>query len=326
MLRFEREPAAVMHRAAALHLPLVLDEVACVELKAGLVGPDFHRALVAAEFGDLPESLAIEAPVVVVAGTILEDGIGVVDALAHLVECAEVEGRPLYARRLADRREVGIDDEILVGVDHEFLVENRPLAVHVEVDVLGHVERGCLVGRGAILDAPDVFGGDRINDLGVDLAGEAAFAVREGLREHGAHVVAILELLVVPDVRIPAALAAVEVGMVVGVILIEDVIDAVERELAVGDAVADAADDRAEVGVGLLPAGNVVEPDRHILEFAGGVGDEQANDLAARVGDLHHEAAFAAKREQAGLLAVFRRAEVRRWNATTARHGERECD
>ena len=74
----------------------------------------------------------------------------------------------------------------------------------------------------------------------------------------------------------------------VGAIVDRQVIDlAVKRELALGDPVAIAADQRAKVGVGVEIAVEIVEAERHVVDLAVLVGNLDRLDRAAIGDDVH---------------------------------------
>ena len=123
----------------------------------------------------------------------------------------------------------------------------------------------------------------------------SALGAREGLRG--------------PDVRVPSARSAVERRVVVLVAYRHGVVPAVEGEPALGDAVAVASDDRAEVRVGVLPTRRRIESDGDVDEIPLGVGDHQFDDLPAVVSDVHHKSALPLQGIERGLFAVLRGSE-----------------
>ena len=84
---------------------------------------------------------------------------------------------------------------------------------------------------------------------------------------------------------------------------------AVERELALGDAVAVAADQRAEVRAVLDVIGQVVVAEHHVAEVAVAVGHLQEDDEAAVIADAGLGALVVAQRVEVHRGAVLRLAE-----------------
>ena len=220
-----------------------------------------------------------------------------VNSLADLVRSGEVKWRAGDRGDLAGRDEAGVHRGHLVRAERQLMIEDRAFrfAVEVEVNVLGEVDGGLLVGDGLILDPPDVFRSKRVGDLGFDFAGKSLVAVGARGGEDYADIVAVLEGLGVPDLGVPAGRAAVQAagnaaGLVVGG---QTVGDAVNDEETVGNAVAVAADDGAEIGIDGLVAGDIVEAQGAVLGFAVLVRQIEADDFAAVVYDIHDHAAGA---------------------------------
>ena len=177
------------------------------------------------------------------------------------------------------------------------MVENGAvaLAAEIEIDVLGHVDGRVLVGHGLVFDPPDVVRGQGIGDFHFHFAGEAFLAVRAFRGEDDAHRVAFLEGQGFPDLGVPALDAAVQAAgqAARGVVLGQLVLRAVQGELSSRYAVAEAAHEGAEIGVGGFVAGHVVEAEDAVLKLSLFVGQENARDFAAEIDDVHLDAAGA---------------------------------
>lgn len=328
MLGFERATAAEREVLAALRLLVVARPVGGVDLQAGLGGPDLDEASVErageATGADERARLAarrhlalVEHPAVVVALADLEVAVGRVDPLADAPRAAEVERRRGDGLDLAGGDLPRVSGQIALSRNLEVVVLDGAagLALEVEVDVLGHVDRRRLVGRRLVVDAPDVVLGERVRDLRLDLPGESLVAVGRDVGEYNADIGSFHERRRLPHIRVPAARAAVQVAANAARGVVERrQLDppAVQLEDAVGDAVAVAADDAAPVGIAAVPAGGRVEADDHVLKPAAAVGREEADDLAAVVGDLHHHSARSAQGVYLRLFPILRGSEAGR--------------
>ena len=187
------------------------------------------------------------------------------------------------------------------------------LALEVEVDMLRHVDRRLLVGHRLVVNAPDILRRERVRHLDLDLARETLVTVGRSVREDDANVVALHKRLCAPDIRVPAAIAAVEVAADASRRVVEGrklVGLAVHLELALRDTVAVAADERAPVGVAIVPAGGRVKADDDILHLAFLVRREKAHNLPAVVAHFENDATRAVQDVLLRLLAVLRHSEV----------------
>ena len=255
----------------------------------------------------------VEHPVVVVAAPEHELLVVAAQPLADRVEPGEVERRAHDAGGRAVRDEVHVDGRELVGVELEQVVVDRPRALtgQVPVGVVGEVEDRRRGGRRRVVEAQVVAVVQREGDRHVDVAGvprarrrgRAAFAGRAvagQLQPDG--VAARRDLGGVPHALVEADVAAVKAGD--AVVRVERVRVAAEHEprrlpgLAAhrADAVAVAADDRAEVRVALDVRGvgvavDVGEAERDVGLAAAPVGDAQRLDDAAVVEDRDRHAA-----------------------------------
>ena len=211
VLRLKRDA-----RELAKVLPLLLRRefgrhvLRTVHLHAGLGRHDFENSagLGIAHFGGEFHlaDLAVENEVVVIPvvhrlqALLRRHPVGLRTNRARLaeVEAGAVNGRVL--RR--DEPRVGLS--ILVGVDHEKLVEDiaARLAREVPVGMMRRIDDSRLVSRRLVLDAPDVLRKDGVGDLHRDRAGEAHVAVGRDERQHKALPVVLRRL---PDLGIPAA-------------------------------------------------------------------------------------------------------------------------
>lgn len=84
---------------------------------------------------------------------------------------------------------------------------------------------------------------------------------------------------------------------------------AIEGELAGGDPVADAADQRAEERGMVRVGGHRVEAEGNIGQLSGAIRREQTHDGAAVVGDVGLKTGGVAERVEVGLAAVGELAE-----------------
>ncbi len=231
-------------------------------------------------------------------------GVEHLDPLADRRRSAEVEGRAGDFGQLAggDQRVVG--RRVVIRVEEELVFEDRPgaLAAEVEVAVVGHVHQRRLVGGGEVIDAELVHLGQHVLDGDLESSGIALFTVGADVGEPYAGAVGCVERLTVPERLVESLEATVQVvGLIVDVQL---VVDPVQREASVRDAVGAATGDAAEVlVVGRLVAGDAIEPQHDVFHLSVPVGHPQLGHGRAEVGDLHHHPASVDDGEQLHRIA-----------------------
>ena len=188
----------------------------------------------------------------------------------------EVEGRALDGAEAAHGDHRGVGGRDLVAVDPKLVVEDGTVvfAAQIEIGVVGEVERRLLVRFGVVSDLEFAIL-EGVGDGDGKIAGVVFFAV--GGEDGELQLVAVH--FVRPDLLVEAHFAAVEV--VAAVVAVKVVRRAVDGELALADAVAEAADERAQV-----PA--VVFVPRHVV-----IAEDDVGGLAVLIGhdDALHDAA-----------------------------------
>lgn len=249
VLRFQAESRAPAVLDAMPAGEVTVEEVGAIELHARLGGLHLQRAAALGVSDDRRQMqlarLAVEHPVVVVTAGQLELLVVVVDPRANDLGFAEVERRAGYWSQFAGRNQRRVNGSKPVGGDFDLLVENVALlvAVEIEVGVVGQVDHGRLVGDGRVVEAQR-FALEGVAHGGRQLAGIAHVAVGADESE----LDAAGDFLRLPNVVVEAPGAAVQ--RVSAVVARNLVLIAVNRELAGGDAVAVAAHDRADIGLG----------------------------------------------------------------------------
>src|SRR6185312_17055202 len=169
--------------------------------------------------------------------------------------------------------------------------------------VVGQVENGVFVGGGGVLDAQGIVGRDGVHHAHRQRARVALFPVGavvaelERRRGGGGNVARGPQTAVETHVAAMQRVGAVVGGQVVCV--------AIEREASMGDAVGVAADQGAEVGLGVAHvAGQVVIAEHDVAALAAAVGGLERDHDAAVVGDFGAQAAMVVERVQLGVAAV----------------------
>jgi len=248
-----------------------VEEVARVKLDARLRGENLHHpaALRLDHPGRQRKLLAfllVEHVAVIVSA--FDPG----DPRPDRVRLGEVHGRAFHGGRLTQGNQTVVDRKIGVGVEHH-LVRKRVARAgpgQVPIGVIGEVHRGGLVALGGVLHLEAVVGGQLVGDRAGQRAGIALVAV--GAREGKLHAHALFALmrLGLPHGLIETLDAAVQV---VGTVVHgQRVFGAAERELALGDPVGVAADDRSEIGMASQVAVERIEGERNDVELAVAVG------------------------------------------------------
>jgi len=159
-----------------------------------------------------------------------------------------------------------------------------------------------LVGRGPVVEAQFVVVGPRVGRRHVEVAGIAFLAVLADVVQFQGWAGFRHRDFRVPDDLVESLDAAVErVGAVVGG---ERVFPAVERELALGDAVAVATHETAEIGRLLQVFRKRVVAEHHVAQLAHPARHADRLDNAAVVGNLHDMAPGILERVEVHRLAV----------------------
>nr|GEU28271.1 hypothetical protein [Tanacetum cinerariifolium] len=281
----------------AVDAPFSLDgiaqEVAAIKLYARFLAPHFQhparrRLAHARRQGQRALFLFGEDEVVVVPETVADLFVVGVDALADGVRFPEVERRARHWRQLAQRDLHVVDRRVAVRVDGQFVAEDVAAAGQVEVRMIGQVDRRGPVGHRVEGDAQLVIGAQFVNHRGVQVAGVALLAVGAQVTENQAGRLGGAEGFGGPQAAVKTIDAAVQV--VGAVVLIQVVLLAVQRKAGIGDAVAVAADQGAEIVRFAQVGRHVVEAAHHVGQLAVAVRHVDFGDDAAEVEDLDDHA------------------------------------
>ena len=312
MLGLEAKAAAVGIGGAGLARDVAVEEIPRVELNAGLGGEDFHDTAGSGltHGGREGERTVggVEHPVVVVAAAEAELRMVLADTGADDVGRGEVEGGVRDRGEFTRGNQAGSDRGVTAGAQHDFVAEDVAAAGtgEVEITVVGEIHGGGAVRGGGVVDAQALVGGEGVRDLDGEGARVALVAVGARVAEAQGGLSLPQGGCGGPQHFVEAEFAAVEMtgdaaGSVVGG---EGVGLAVERELAAGHTVADAADQGAEERRVLHIGRHGVEPEGDIGETARAVGHEQAHDGPAKIGDFSGETGRLPEGVEAGLAAV----------------------
>ncbi len=318
-LRFERDSPAIAYRATVFPAVGAVEEVAAVELQRNLVALNLYAAPArgVVEVGNDDHRLVVRTvddPVVVISRAMAQLLVALTHALAYGVRLAEVERRTLDRHNLARRNHQRIDWRYVRGVDAQLVVENRAVALAVQIKkrVVREVHDRRCVGRGGVCYDKFVVRRERVFHLYFAIAGEAVLPVGQCRVEDN---LALADRLDLPHYAVDAERAAVQRLTVV--VLRQRVLLAVERKAT------------ARYAIGAWPYGSPQKPlarvvcvatDAVVADFNVGivavaVGYPQRHDARAVVGYLHHHIA-PAQRVQPDLRPTdfcveFRRVEQR---------------
>ena len=262
---------------AAFAGDFAIEEVAAVELDAGLVGEDFHRAtgFRVVEGGGGAHAFAIaQDPAVVIAATEFEGFVFDFNALADGGGLGEIKGSVRDGVDASGGDQARIGGQIAVGEQGELVVVDggHLVVAQIPIAVVDDIDRGRFFGDGS-LRFPDEFVlvGEPVGDDGREFAGVALFAVLGDIGEldpvgpvfgHGFTRPENLVEALDPSVKVAGDAARVVVGR-------QGVFRAVEGEFSVRDTVAEATDGGAEIG---------------------GIGEPAINPVAAAVLNAIHDA------------------------------------
>ena len=251
VLGLQAEPEVLLVGDAGLAGDRAVQEVARVELHAGLGGQHVHDAAAAGlahRRRHRQHAAAVVQHVVVVVAH-RRRARHLADARPDGREAREVHHRAAHRRDLAGRDQRVVHRREPVRHQHQFVAEDvaLPVAGQVEVAVVRQVDDGRLVGGRGVVEPQLVPVGQRVGDRGRQRARVAFLHVRAHVGELHGGAVGRRHDLRPPHALVEALHAAVQV--VRPVVGRERVLLAVELELALGDPVADAPDRGAEVRV-----------------------------------------------------------------------------
>ena len=193
-----------------------------------------------------------------------------VDRLADGARRGKIKGRKCNAAEPADRNHRGIRGRDLIAVDLQYIVENAAvaLAVEIEVGVVRQIDRRLFI-RHRMIENTELSVFKNICHAYVEFPGVVFFTVGRSQVE----TKLVPHDLVIPDLFVEADLAAVQV--IAAVVAVKLILHAVDRQLALSDAVAESSDERTQIPAVIFISGDVVIPEDHIRRRAvlGGYDD-----------------------------------------------------
>ncbi len=213
--------------------------------------------------------------------------------------------------------QAGADRRVGLGMDGQLVAQDIALAGQVEVRVVGQVDRRGLVGDGVESDTQFVIVAQFVYRGGFQVARVALVAVRAQVAEDQAGRLRRGEGFGLPQAAMKAIGAAMQV--VDAVVQVQLMGFAVQREAAVGDAVAVAANQRAEIIRVAHVGRDVVIAEHHIGHDAVAVRHVELRDDAAQVADFCDHAVGVGQCVKGGFAAV-RQLAKRRFGNGGLRH------
>lgn len=275
VLSFETEAGALFVNASTGAREGALQEVSGVELHARLVCGNTQCAA-AGRVNDsgIPRIVTIgvvESEVVIVAASDGELLISRrIDAFADDVRVREVERCANNRFEMTGGDEIGIHWRVMAGPDLNDVAEDIAisLAAEVEIAVIRQVDIGGGVGGGTIRQAEARRTFEQlVPHRHGQVAGEVLLTIGADPAQRDSKRISVD--FGIPDVAVEAHGAAVQT---VGAVVLRKCVGlAIECELAVGDAVGIATDQRSEVGTLLHVVVQVVEAQHHIVELAAAI-------------------------------------------------------
>ena len=211
--------------------------------------------------------------------------VGIVDALAHNMRCAEVEGRALHLADFTRGYRGFVDGNIEISVDFADRVHRRGRgvadALEREETVAGHVDHRLLVGRTAVVNHQFVVVRPRVAHRHGEFSGESLLVVGRNVAEHEGVVV---DLFGIPNARMETGGSSVEV--IRSIVHREVIFFAVELEFSFGDAVAVASHECGKEWLGRIYAVvDVVVSLNHVGKLAFSVRHHNGHECTTIVCD-----------------------------------------
>ena len=125
----------------------------------------------------------VENEVVIVAAAMPQLYVVSIDTRPDGGRGGEVERRVGHRRQLAGRNQRCIDGCVAIVIDAELVAQDVAAGRHVEVRVLGQVDRGRRVGNGVVVDDQLIVVGEPIGDRDIERTWVAFLAVRAPVGE-----------------------------------------------------------------------------------------------------------------------------------------------
>lgn len=286
------------------------EEVGRVELYSRLVREHFQDSAAAGFPHPRRQrqrlAAAVQDEVVVVAS---RSQARLLDPLTDAVGRGEIQRGTRHGGEFPRRDQAGIHAGGPVGGQDQFVVMDRAAARKVEVAVVGQVDGGRPVGRGAIMDSDFVPLVERIGDGHLEVARVSLFAVDARVEELHGRLIGIHGLPVHgPKPLVEADLAPVQV---IGAVVDRQLVAlAVNRELAQRNPVGHPAGDCPKERMPLEVTRQIVEPQDHVAHHSAAVRHVQFGDDQAIVGDLEHGPLTVTEGEERDCASVWERTKV----------------
>ena len=249
MLSFQAETSPLFVQYATFASESAIEEVSRIDLNTRLVGQHTQDASTAGFVNFRGQDQGAVAfpvgnPIVVVTSCQLQLLIVGGNSRAHRRSLSEIQGRALHAANFSRGDEVGIHRSEIAGMNGDLVPENIAFALtgKVEVGMIGQIDDRGLIRSGGIINLQFVLAGYGVNHLGGEIAGITLFAVGAEVSQFKRITGNFLGCL---QSFVKSRSAAMKT--VVAVVAWQGVINAVQAEPAVRDAVGEAADNGAEV-------------------------------------------------------------------------------
>lgn len=285
-LQTESTIARVWNEPLAVRRGVLMNEVTCIQLNAGLGGQCSHGdsgdfAFYDSNLFELSFCAAEDHMMVVTSGQSKLLIIGS-DVRADRFLSAEIKRCTLHTEDAPCGKLTLIELRKAVGMEPHRVVKHigAVLTVEVEVGMIGEVDHGVLVAHGGVLDLKRVVLCQTVQHLSFERAGIALLR-RWALKAEFDRVIL--------DNTVKKAVRKCAVKMILALILVQTIDFPVQGERGVFDAVRVPSDERAEKAAALFIIGSVIIAESDIPKHAVPIGHEDALYGTAVVehGDFH---------------------------------------
>ena len=227
-------------------------------------------------------------------------------------------GAEIYRQAVHGQIVAGGDQRVVrLGNERRVQRQNLPLDIaltgQIEIGMVGQVAQGILIAHGAVANAQVVFMRPANAQRHPQRAGKALLAVRAGIGK-GDHISRLaLVRLGMPKLAVKAVMPAVQA--VGAFVCIQMIILAVQGKGGAGDAVAYAANGRADIVILADIIGGAVKAQRHIGQVARAIRHTHSHDARAIIGQAQLRAGRIGQGKKRGGAAIGQRAKGRNRNA-----------
>src|SRR5882724_1481847 len=287
-----------------------VEKVSGIELNSRLGGPDFEDAAGLRLVDNSRQSQgavfdpACQNEIVVVSHPQLDLLLILIDASTDCCRRRKIKRSSLHRAKFAGRDQSGVDGGELVGVQQQAMLEDVAISLprQIEVGVVCEIDDGFLVRGRGVVNHQRILLGERVNHLDGEISGKSLFHVFAEIRQLQRGSGGAGYVLRGPDPLVETDVAAMQ--SVFPVVLGKRVGRFPNRKLAVGDAVAVAAYNGAEIALASRIIFDLVVTEDDVVEFTPVIGHLERDHSPSIVSNGRFHAVLVGERVEIDGLTV----------------------